>query len=174
MNKTLLAASISLLFAIQGCSDNTAQQTSTTTSTSAAMPAEKVSVSAKEAYLTMVDDFFQEQLKLEPIYATFVGVNEYNDQFGDSLSESYLKARHDLNAKYFALAKKIDVDALPSDLKLSYSMFIYDRDMALMSETYPEHFLPMNQFYNTDGTKKRQEDLELPYPDLSKFEIYTR
>jgi hypothetical protein len=23
-----------------------------------------------------------------------------------------------------------------------------------------------------DGTKKHQEDLELPYPDLSKFEIY--
>ena len=26
--------------------------------------------------------------------------------------------------------------------------------------------------YNTDGTKKNNEDLELPYPDLSKFDIY--
>jgi hypothetical protein len=32
----------------------------------------------------------------------------------------------------------------------------------------------MGQFYNMDGTKKHQEDLELPYPDLSKFEIYTK
>jgi hypothetical protein len=32
----------------------------------------------------------------------------------------------------------------------------------------------MNQFYNLDGTKKHNEDLELPYPDLSKFEIYTK
>jgi len=30
----------------------------------------------------------------------------------------------------------------------------------------------MNQFYNLDGTKKINDDLELPYPDLSKFEIY--
>jgi hypothetical protein len=30
----------------------------------------------------------------------------------------------------------------------------------------------MGQFYNTDGTKKINEDLELPYPDLSKFDIY--
>ena len=30
----------------------------------------------------------------------------------------------------------------------------------------------MNQFYNTDGTKKHNEDLTLPYPDLSKFDIY--
>jgi hypothetical protein len=32
--------------------------------------------------------------------------------------------------------------------------------------------LMMNQFYNTDGSKKRFEDVELPYPDLSKFDIY--
>ena len=32
------------------------------------------------------------------------------------------------------------------------------------------HMMP--QFYNLDGTKKQIEDLELPYPDLSKYEIY--
>ena len=31
----------------------------------------------------------------------------------------------------------------------------------------------MNQFYSYDGTKKQNEDLELPYPDLSQFPIYT-
>jgi len=32
--------------------------------------------------------------------------------------------------------------------------------------------LLMNQFYNLDGTKKHNEDLELPYPDLSNFDVY--
>jgi hypothetical protein len=32
----------------------------------------------------------------------------------------------------------------------------------------------MGQFYNIDGSPKHNEDLELPYPDLSKFEIYQR
>jgi hypothetical protein len=32
--------------------------------------------------------------------------------------------------------------------------------------------LLMGQFYNIDGSKKHNEDLELPYPDLSKFNIY--
>ena len=32
------------------------------------------------------------------------------------------------------------------------------------------HMMP--QFYNLDGSKKQMEDLELPYPDLSKFDIY--
>ena len=32
----------------------------------------------------------------------------------------------------------------------------------------------MGQFYNSDGSKTHQNDLELSYPDLSKFEIYTK
>ena len=32
--------------------------------------------------------------------------------------------------------------------------------------------LLMNQFYGYDGTKKHNEDVELPYPDLSQFPIY--
>jgi len=32
----------------------------------------------------------------------------------------------------------------------------------------------MNQFYNTDGSKKNNQDLTMPYPDLSKFDIYNK
>jgi dTDP-4-amino-4,6-dideoxygalactose transaminase len=42
----------------------------------------------------------------------------------------------------------------------------------MMPELATRGMLLMNQFYNIDGTKKHNEDLELPYPDLSKFKIY--
>jgi hypothetical protein len=32
----------------------------------------------------------------------------------------------------------------------------------------------MQQFYNLDGTPKDMPDISLPYPDLSKFKIYTQ
>jgi dTDP-4-amino-4,6-dideoxygalactose transaminase len=44
----------------------------------------------------------------------------------------------------------------------------------MMPELAARGLLLMNQFYNTDGTKKNNQDLELPYPDLSKFEIYKK
>ena len=44
----------------------------------------------------------------------------------------------------------------------------------MMPELATRGLLLMNQFYNVDGTKKHNEDLELPYPDLSKFEIYKK
>ena len=44
----------------------------------------------------------------------------------------------------------------------------------MMPELAARGLLLMNQFYNLDGTKKQNPDLELPYPDLSKFEIYKK
>jgi dTDP-4-amino-4,6-dideoxygalactose transaminase len=32
----------------------------------------------------------------------------------------------------------------------------------------------IQQFYNLDGSKKHNEDAELPYPDLSRFEVFTK
>ena len=44
----------------------------------------------------------------------------------------------------------------------------------MMPELATRGLLLMGQFYNIDGTKKHIEDSELPYPDLSKFEVYTK
>jgi dTDP-4-amino-4,6-dideoxygalactose transaminase len=44
----------------------------------------------------------------------------------------------------------------------------------MMPELAARGLLLMNQFYNLDGTPKKNDDLELPYPDLSKFEIYKK
>ena len=42
----------------------------------------------------------------------------------------------------------------------------------MMPELATRGLLLMSQFYNIDGSKKQNEDLELSYPDLSKFEIW--
>jgi dTDP-4-amino-4,6-dideoxygalactose transaminase len=44
----------------------------------------------------------------------------------------------------------------------------------MIPELATRGLLMMNQFYNLDGTKKVNDDIELPYPDLSKFEIYKK
>jgi dTDP-4-amino-4,6-dideoxygalactose transaminase len=44
----------------------------------------------------------------------------------------------------------------------------------MMPELAARGYLLMNQFYNVDGSPKHNEDLELPYPDLSKFDVYKK
>lgn len=42
----------------------------------------------------------------------------------------------------------------------------------MMPDIAARGLLMMSQFYTVDGLKKSNLDLELPYPDLSKFKIY--
>jgi dTDP-4-amino-4,6-dideoxygalactose transaminase len=42
----------------------------------------------------------------------------------------------------------------------------------MMPELAARGLLLINQFYTTKGDKKKNKDLELSYPDLSKFDIY--
>jgi dTDP-4-amino-4,6-dideoxygalactose transaminase len=44
----------------------------------------------------------------------------------------------------------------------------------MMPELAARGLLLMNQFYEGNGKPKHNEDLELPYPDLSQFPIYTK
>lgn len=44
----------------------------------------------------------------------------------------------------------------------------------MMPELAARGVLLMSQFYNLDGSKKHNQDLELPYPDLSQFEVYKK
>ncbi len=44
----------------------------------------------------------------------------------------------------------------------------------MMPEIAARGLLLMAQFYDFQGKPKHNEDLEIPYPDLSKFEIYTK
>lgn len=44
----------------------------------------------------------------------------------------------------------------------------------MMPELAARGLLMMSQFYDLNGNKKQIDDLELPYPDLSKFEIYKK
>ena len=44
----------------------------------------------------------------------------------------------------------------------------------MMPELAARGLLMMTQFYDMKGNPKHNEDLELPYPDLSKFEVYKK
>ena len=46
-------------------------------------------------------------------------------------------------------------------------------NMYMLPELATRGLILMRQFYNSDGSKRSNDDIELPYPNLSKFEIYS-
>ena len=66
-----------------------------------------------------------------------------------------------------------------SDYKFKYIKYDDEFDMLgwyfyLLPEIAARGVLLMQQFFNLDGSKKDNPDITLPYPDLSKFSIYTK
>ncbi|MFC3137968.1 DUF885 domain-containing protein [Shewanella submarina] len=152
MNKTIVGMksvlSVAVALALTACGQPESQTPSQPSQETASSQAEQSVQTAEQVYQALVDQYFKDYLALNPIMATYVGVSDYNDQFGDYLTDEYLKQRHDFNKGYLEKLKQIDREALPASLQLSYDLFEYDRNLELVAETFPERFIPMNQFYS--------------------------
>ena len=146
LKKNLLTAAV-LLTTLVGC-DNTPSNNQMQSDVVAAEKSIPSLQTQEQAYLQLVEDYFADFLALEPIYATYVGINIHNDKFGEHLSNEYLTKRHNLNSDYLKKLTKIERSKLPQNLQLSYDIFKYDRETELTNEAFPDRFLPINQFYS--------------------------
>lgn len=105
-------------------------------------------VEAKESLDSVVEDFFEEYLKLNPITATSIGDHRYNDQFPNSIGTAHMERVLAMHQKYLDRAKMIDQSALSGQDLLSYEIFVRQRQEAIEGFQYPDHLIPINQFFS--------------------------
>lgn len=92
----------------------------------------------------LFDVYYKESNVLNPIGATFNGVNDYNDQlFADD--ETYLKKIHDFYTKYLTQLQSFDKAALNKEDKISYQILENDLKTTLSGEKYHSEYMPINQ-----------------------------
>ena len=105
-------------------------------------------------------DKFNDKISIDPIMIFWTQVGNYK------ISSPYLSYGGITDETYVLGAVKNRTNDDYLDM-LGWNFY-------MMTELAARGLLLMNQFYNLDGTKKHNKDLELPYPDLSKFEIYKK
>jgi len=93
----------------------------------------------------LLDAYFEDYLKLNPVLATFIGDDRYNDSFPNSIGPEYRAAEHALNQRYLDAVKAIDPAALSQADRISYDIFLRERARALEAERFPSYLLPINQ-----------------------------
>lgn len=144
MKTTLSALAVIAALGLTGCSPATppSQEANPGDTHVAAAP------SVDEQYQALAEQYFQDLIALNPVLATYVGEHRYNDRLANNLSDEYLKARHELNTGYLKRLMALDLEQLDAADRLSAQVLKYELEMALVDETYPSRFLPMNQFYS--------------------------
>ncbi len=94
---------------------------------------------------TLLDRYFEELLELNPLLATYIGDNRYNDRLPNSIGPEQRAKQHDLNERYLAAARRIDPDALDGADRISLEIFLRERARALESERFPDYLIPVDQ-----------------------------
>jgi uncharacterized protein (DUF885 family) len=96
----------------------------------------------------LVEAYFEDQLRLRPMLATSIGDKRYNDQYPVSISPGFRAREQQLERDYLARVQKIDASRLAGQDLLSYQVFRTAREREIEGFRFPQHLMPINQFYS--------------------------
>ncbi len=92
---------------------------------------------------------FEANLELNPLGSTFLGERRYNDRFPNNIGPEHRATQRALEQRFLDEVRAIDPSGLDEQDRLSYEMFVADRERAIAGEQFPDHLMPLNQFYST-------------------------
>lgn len=90
-------------------------------------------------------EYWEEQLKLNPVLATFQGDHRYDDQLPDFGSAEYRRQVHDFSVRWLERVRAIGADGLDGQALLSWQIFVRNLEQALEEEKFPAWMVPVNQ-----------------------------
>jgi len=93
----------------------------------------------------MLDDYFEEFLKLAPLFATSIGDYRYDDQLAIVISEEQRRRRRDLYQRYQSKTAAIPRDRLEADDQLILAIFERTLTRNLEALQFNQHLQPVRQ-----------------------------
>ncbi len=111
-------------------------------------PATTETVDAGVALHEMFDEHFERNLELNPLSATFIGDDRYNDRMANSNGPEYRAADQAMDTEFLQRLLEIDREQLNYQDQLSYDIFRINREQSLETYQFPFHLQPINQFYS--------------------------
>lgn len=93
----------------------------------------------------LYEEFFEEQLRLLPTMATYLGDERYNDRLENPADPAFSRALEDLNRRYLERARRVDPTVLDGGARISYDIFVRERELALEGLRFPARLLAIDQ-----------------------------
>jgi uncharacterized protein (DUF885 family) len=97
---------------------------------------------------TLYAQYWEENLELDPLTATFAGDPRYNAELPNFLTLEYENQTRAFEQRYLDRARAIGPEGLTGQDRLSYDIFTLNRESALEDLAFPDRLLPVDQFYN--------------------------
>ena len=115
-------------------------------------PAAEAATAESRKLADLVDAYFEEQLKLNPLLATSIGDPRYNDRFEVTISPEWRARDEKLERDYLERIRAIDPRLLSGQDALTYEIFKSAREREIEGFRFPGHLIPVNQFYSVPNS----------------------
>ncbi|MCE3285277.1 MAG: hypothetical protein K0R70_1533 [Steroidobacteraceae bacterium] len=146
MNRTAATlVGLAVSFALQGCATPGSTTTAAEASTRPGAAAIEPTTDQKQRLDALFESYFEDALELSPVLATLIGDHRYDDRLPNSIGPEYLAASRALNRKYLDAVRAIDPSALAPADRISYDIFVHEREREQRAERFPAELLPLNQ-----------------------------
>jgi uncharacterized protein (DUF885 family) len=93
----------------------------------------------------LVEEYFDRELELSPMNATSIGETKYDDRLDDSTSPGFREKSLGIEQAYLDRARLVDAAHLSPGARITYDIFVSEREQALQGEKFHEELMPFNQ-----------------------------
>jgi uncharacterized protein (DUF885 family) len=101
---------------------------------------------------TLYADYWEEQLRRNPLRATALGDPRYHGELTNPLTAEFRAESERLDREWLERVRAVDASSLSGQAKLSREIFIGQRERAIALAKYPDWMLPLNQMGHPAGT----------------------
>ena len=111
-------------------------------------PTPPAAVSSEAAMAQLFADYWEENLALNPLTATYVGDARYNDQLPNFLGAEDRARQLAFAKKWQARLAAVDTRGLAEQDRLSTQILLRELNLTIEGDRFPSHLQPINQFYS--------------------------
>jgi uncharacterized protein (DUF885 family) len=115
---------------------------STVLSACAAAPSFKAADASLD---TLVEEYFESQLELSPMNATAIGDSRYDDRLDETTTPGFREKVLGLQRAFLDRARRLDAARLSPSARITYDIFVNEREHTLAGQRFPEELMPVNQ-----------------------------
>ena len=140
----ITASLVGLAVSLAGCATQPPSTDAPAAATTESTPARQ-STDQKQRLDALFENYFEEALELSPLLATYIGDHRYDDRLPNSIGPDHIAASRAMNRKYLDAIRAIDPAGLAPTDRISYDIFLRERERELRAERFPAELLPLNQ-----------------------------
>lgn len=98
----------------------------------------------------VLEDYYQDRLRLQPLFATYIGDNRYNDKFPNYLSDEYKSELKDYYSNYLEKVSHFNDEDLSESEKLSKDVLKWECEIELNGLTFRQELFPIDQMWSVN------------------------